>query len=167
MDIENIDLDKIKVAIFDYDGTLAIHEDKNSSKRRKESEDNYFNYYINAYLNPETFYEEIEPCKKSERLFNFINRLREKHIKMYCLSGMKYSFDLKAKQSFINKHYGSDIEVISCGTQELKIDGVKMISMINKCKLEEIIFFDDREDVIELLCANNIKAILVNGDEEL
>ena len=39
---------------------------------------------------------------------------------MYCLSGMKFSFHLKAKQKFINKQYGNDIEVISNGTQELK-----------------------------------------------
>ena len=57
---------------------------------------------------------------------------------------MKFSFHLKAKQNFINKHYGNDIEVISASTQELKLDGVKIIQRLNSCNLQEILFIDDR-----------------------
>ena len=49
-------LNKIKVAVFDFDDTLAIHKDKNYIQRRKGSND----YYIQAYLHPDTFYETIE-----------------------------------------------------------------------------------------------------------
>ena len=162
MKIGNINLDNIKVVIFDFDDTLAIHKDKDFCKHRRESEDKYLGYYLNAYKNPNTFYEDIEPCIKSEVLYNFINNLRDNNIKMYCLSGMKFSFHLKAKQSFINKYYGSDIEIISCASQELKVDGVKIIQRFNNCNLEEILFIDDRQDVIELLNATGIKAIVVN-----
>lgn len=162
MKIGNINLDNIKVVIFDFDDTLAIHKDKDFCKHRRESEDKYLGYYLNAYKNPNTFYEDIEPCIKSEILYNFINNLRDNNIKMYCLSGMKFSFHLKAKQSFINKYYGSDIEIISCASQELKVDGVKIIRRFNNCNLEEILFIDDRQDVIELLNATGIKAIVVN-----
>lgn len=162
MKIGNINLDNIKVVIFDFDDTLAIHRDKDFCKHRRESEDKYLGYYLNAYKNPNTFYEDIEPCIKSEILYNFINNLRDNNIKMYCLSGMKFSFHLKAKQSFINKYYGSDIEIISCASQELKVDGVKIIQRFNNCNLEEILFIDDRQDVIELLNATGIKAIVVN-----
>ena len=44
-------LNKIKVAVFDFDDTLAIHKDKNYIQRRKGSND----YYIQAYLHPDTF----------------------------------------------------------------------------------------------------------------
>lgn len=162
MKIGNINLDNIKVVIFDFDDTLAIHKDKDFCKHRRESEDKYLGYYLNAYKNPNTFYEDIEPCIKSEILYNFINNLRDNNIKMYCLSGMKFSFHLKAKQSFINKYYGSDIEIISCASQELKVDGVKIIQRFNNCNLEEILFIDDRQNVIELLNATGIKAIVVN-----
>ena len=165
MKIENINLEKIKVVIFDFDDTLAIHEDKDYDKHRRENEDKYLSYYLNAYKNPEVFYENIEPCVKSEVLYKFINNLRNKNIKMYCLSGMKFSFHLKAKQNFINKHYGNDIEVISVSTQELKLDGVKIIQRLNSCDLEEILFIDDREDVIKLLNSNGIKSILAKNIE--
>lgn len=96
--VENkiIDLNSIKVAIFDFDETLAIHKDKDFTKHRSESEESFTNWYYNAYKNPNKFYDEIEPCTKSEILYNLINNLRNKKIKMYCLSGMKFSFHLKA-----------------------------------------------------------------------
>lgn len=165
MNLKNINLENIKIVIFDFDDTLAIHKDKDYSKHRTESEEKRLGYYLNAYKNPDTFYEDIEPCVRSELLYNFINDLRNKNIKMYCLSGMKFSFHLKAKQNFINKHYGNDIEVISASTQELKLDGVKIIQKFNNCNLEEILFIDDRDDVINLLNSNGIKSILVKDIE--
>ncbi len=159
MKIEDINLKNIRVVIFDFDDTLALYVDKNFCKHRRESEEKYLNYYLKAYQNLDTFYEDIEPCVKSEVLYNFINNLRNKGIKMYCLSGMKFSFHLKAKQSFINKHYGNDIEVIYTATQELKIAGVKIIQKLNNCNLEEILFIDDRQDTIENLRKHRINSI--------
>lgn len=153
------------MVIFDFDDTLAIHEDKDYCKHRRENEDKYLSYYLNAYKNPEVFYEDIEPCVKSEVLYKFINNLKNKNIKMYCLSGMKFSFHLNAKQNFIDKHYGNDIEVISASTQELKLDGVKIIQRLNSCVLEEILFIDDRQDVIKPLNSNGIKSIFVKDIE--
>lgn len=56
-----ISLNNIKVAIFDFDDTLAIHKDVDYLKHRNENEEKLLNYYLNAYLNPEKFYEIIEP----------------------------------------------------------------------------------------------------------
>ena len=81
---------------------------------------------------------------------------------MYCLSGMKFTFHLKAKQFFINKYYGEDIELISVSSQKFKLIGVKIIQRINNCKLDEILFIDDRQDIIELLSKEGIKTILVS-----
>lgn len=158
----NLILDNIKVVIFDFDGTLAIHEDKDFVKHRNESEDKRLTYYLNAYQNSNNFYEEIEPCHKSEIIYNLIEKLRNKNIKMYCLSGMKFSFHFKAKQDFINKQYGNDIELISVGTQQLKLDGIKIISKANNCNLDEILFIEDIEDTINYLKSNGVNAININ-----
>ena len=69
----NIDLDNIKVVIFDFDDTLAIHRDRDFLKHRNESEDKRLSYYLDAYENPDTFYEEIEPCDRSENVYNFMS----------------------------------------------------------------------------------------------
>lgn len=163
MKLDNVDLNNIKVAVFDFDETLAIHKDKDFTKHRSESEENFTNWYYNAYKNSDNFYEEIEPCTKSEILYDLINNLRKENIKMYCLSGMKFSFHLKAKQTFVNKYYGNDIEVISTSEQDLKLKGIRIIAKINNCKLDEILFVDDNLDVIALLEKNGIKAIHIDN----
>lgn len=163
MKLSNINLNNIKVAVFDFDETLAIHKDKNYIKHRGESEESFTNWYYNAYRNPSKFYEEIEACTKSEILYDLINNLRNENIKMYCLSGMKFSFHLKAKQIFINKYYGNDIEVLSTSEQDLKLKGIRIIAKINNCRLDEILFIDDNLDVITMLEKNGIKAVHVNN----
>ena len=164
---KNIDINKIKVAIFDFDDTLAIHKDKDFYKHRKESDEKFLDFYKNAYLNFDSFYEKIEPCTKSEVLYKLINILRSNGVKMYCLSGMNFSFHMKAKQSFVNKNYGDDIEVISSQSQERKVDAVKIIQRINSCNLNEILFIDDMEENITKLNELGVYASLVNNAEIL
>ena len=167
MKIQNNDLKNIKVAIFDFDDTLAIHKDKDYLKHRNENEENLLNYYLNAYLNPESFYEIIEPCTISESLYKLINYLKNNNVRMYCVSGMKFSFHLKAKENFVHNHYNNNIEVISTRSQELKVDAIKIIKCINKCELNEILFVDDiKENIIRF---NNIgiNALLINEVDSL
>lgn len=148
---QKFDLDKIKVAIFDFDDTLAIHKDVDYKKRRNESEENLINYYLNAYLNPNSFYEIIEPCSISQPIFKLINILRKNNVEIYCVSGMKFSFHLEAKEYFVHKYYGNDIKIISSRNHELKVVAAKIISKINNCDLNEILFVDDmKENIIDL-----------------
>ena len=121
---------------------------KDYLKHRNENEENLLNYYLNAYLNPESFYETIEPCSISDSLQNLIKNFETKGVKMYCVSGMKFSFHLKAKENFVHKYYSNDIEVISARSQELKCDAVKIIKRINNCDLNEILFIDDNKENI-------------------
>ena len=165
MKLKDVNLNNIKLVIFDFDETLAIHKDSEFTKHRSETEESFINWYYNAYTGPECFYDEIEPCVKSEVLYNLVSDLRSRNIKMYCLSGMKFSFHLKAKQAFINKYYGKDIEVISTSLQELKLKGVKILQKINNCNLNEILFIDDKSDVVEFLNQHGIKAINVENIE--
>lgn len=84
----------------------------------------------------------------SNSIFKLISLLREKNVKIYCVSGMKFSFHLKAKENFVHKYYSNDIEVISARSQELKCDAVKIIKRINNCDLNEILFIDDNKENI-------------------
>lgn len=162
-----INLNNIKVAIFDFDDTLAIHKDKDYIKHRNENEENLLNYYLNAYLNPNSFYESIEPCNISKSIFKLINILRKNNVKIYCVSGMKFSFHLKAKEHFVHKYYGNDIEVISTRNQELKVDAVKIISKVNNCDLNEILFVDDIEENIINFNRIGINAFLPNDVDSI
>lgn len=145
---KKINLNKIKVAIFDFDDTLAIHKDRDFIKHRNENEENLVNYFLNAYLYPDTFYDSIEPCFILDSLKEIVKTCEIKGIKMYCVSGMRFSLHLNAKKHFINKHYSEKIELISTRSQEAKCDAIKIIQRINKCELNEILFVDDKKENI-------------------
>ena len=162
-----INLSNIKVAIFDFDDTLAIHKDKDYQKHRNESEEKLQNYYLNAYLTPEKFYEIIEPCNISESILKLINILRKNNVKIYCVSGMKFSFHLRAKEYFVHKYYGNDIEVISTRNQQLKRDAAKIISKANNCNLNEVLFVDDIEENIINFDKIGINALLPGDVDSL
>ena len=160
MKLTDVALDRIKMVIFDFDETLALHKDKEYTKHRGESDAAFAEFFATAYQTPEGFYDTVEPCERNEALFSFIAELRARKIKMYCLSGMKYSFHFKAKQRFLETHYGQDIELLATASQELKLNCIKVLQRMNNCRLDEILFVDDRRDVIELLEKNGIQGIL-------
>lgn len=155
-----INLKNIKVAIFDFDDTLVIHRDREYLQHRNENEESLQNYFLNAYLNPEKFYEIIEPCNISHSILKLIDILRKNNVKIYCVSGMRFSFHFKAKEYFVHKYYGNDIEVISTRNQETKIDAVKIISKVNNCNLNEVLFVDDIEENIINFSKVGINAFL-------
>ena len=76
--MNKIDLNKIKVVIFDFDNTLATHKDFDFAKHRNKDKETRLNYYLNAYLYPDTFYETIEPCTRNEALYKLANILKDK-----------------------------------------------------------------------------------------
>lgn len=164
---KKLNLDSIKIVIFDFDDTLAIHKDRDYAKRRIKDDNIYLDYCLKAYLNPEIFYETIEPCLVMESLQKFIKICEKSNIKMYCVSKLKFSFNLKAKQAFVHKHYSTNIEVISSGTQELKCEAVKIIQRINKCDLNEILFVDDMKDSIIRFKNMGIYALLPEEVDKL
>lgn len=146
MEKKNIDLNAIKVVIFDFDDTLAIHKNRDYVKQRNENKETLLNYYYNGYLNPDTFYDVIEPCSISNQLKKVVEICEIQGIKTYCVSGMKFSFHLRAKENFLHKYYSKNIEVISARSQELKCDAIRIIQRINNCNLNEIVFIDDIKD---------------------
>lgn len=167
MDRSKIDFKKIKIAIFDFDGTLALHQDEEFARHRRENKEYYLNYYTNAYLYPETFYETIEPCEISVFLQNIIEYFKQKGVKIYCLSGMRFSFHQKAKEYFVHKYYSDTIEVIQTRPQESKVDAVEIMKRIHNCDYNEILFIDDIEEMVTQVRDMGIHAFLPGEIEVL
>ena len=161
---QDLNLDQIKVAIFDFDETLALHKDKDYTKHRSATEESFAKFFIAAYTKPEGFYDDVEPCTVNEPLLRLIQDLRERGAKLYCLSGMKYSFHFEAKRAFVRAHYGDDIEMLFAASQEKKLECAKVLAKMNDCRLDEVLFVDDRRDVIELMEKNGIIAIQAKNE---
>lgn len=162
-----IKLNEIKVAIFDFDDTLAIHQDKEFFKHRNESESNFLSYFIDAYTKPNSFYDTIEPCNVLEPLYKLVKFFEKSGVKMYCLTGMQFSFNIKAKEAFVHNHYSDKIEVISTNSQKSKVGAIKIISKLNDCNLNEILFVDDLEENIDRFKNMGVKALLPSEVDSL
>lgn len=157
-----MNLSNIKIAAFDFDDTLAVHRDKDYVAHRKAlNEDNYFKM---AYLYPNDFYESIETCVAPLEMQSCIAYLRSLGtIKLYCVSGMKHTLHFKAKEAFIHKHYGLDIELISAGSQERKADVLRVLQSVYDCRADEVLFVDDKQSTVDFLCKQGFSAILAGN----
>ena len=151
-----------KIVAFDFDDTLAVHKDKDYAAHRKAlNEDNYFKM---AYLCPNEFYESIETCTAPIEMQSFISYLRSLGtIKLYCVSGMKHTLHFKAKEAFIHRHYGLDIELIAAGSQERKADVLRVLQSVYDCRADEVLFVDDRQSTVDLLCKQGFSAVLAGN----
>ena len=78
-----LSLKNIKIAVFDFDDTLAIH------KNRAYAVDRTNDYFVQARQFPEIFYTEIEPCYALDEMRRLVAVCRENNVGMYCLSGMR------------------------------------------------------------------------------
>ena len=154
--MNNFSLTRAKLAVFDFDDTLAIHKNKDWTEDRGND------YYIQAHLNPDGFYETIEPCAPCKNLQRIVQFCRANDIPTYCLSGMRFSLHFKAKEAFINNHYGSDVKLLSCGTQALKADMLQMLEKIHNCNAGEILFVDDLSENIAQLSSLGYWAVNIN-----
>lgn len=152
-------LKNIKLAVFDFDDTLAIHKDPNYVEHRKTNEDNYF---IQAYQNPNEFYTTIEPCDPSEDMRNLVLYCRFREVPMLVLSGMRFSLHANAKQSFINRYYGEDIQLLTAASQERKEDVVRLLMKAHKLKPEEIPFVDDIRANVQRMAELGVTAFHVS-----
>lgn len=156
-----IQLQTIKLALFDFDDTLAKHADNQYVEHRKLlGEDKYFKQ---AYLNPDRFYTEIEPCTASLEMQSFLAYLRTLNVKLYCVSGMRHTLHLKAKQTFLHAHYGNDIELIAAGTQAGKVDVTRVLQDIHNCRPNEVLFVDDKPFVTVAMQEHGYNAILADA----
>lgn len=82
---------------------------------------------------------------------------------MYCLSGMNISLHSKAKQSFIDKHYGKGIELLTASAQELKLTVVNVLREIENLEPSEILIVDDRKRVVESMTEHGYVGVLTSN----
>lgn len=159
--MDNFSLNHIKIAVFDFDDTLSIHDNKSWAEQRTDD------YYIQAYLRPEDFYDSIEPCHPSKKLQEIVQFCRANGIDMYCLSGMRFSLHYKAKETFINEYYGADVKLVSSASQELKADVLHMLAKIHNCSKNEVLFVDDLPTNISSLVELGYWAVNVNCIDDI
>ncbi len=155
-----MDLSHIRLAIFDFDDTLAYHLNRNYMDMF--TPENAPVFLAGTYTKPENYFDEIEPCKAPEELQKLVEEMRRQGAKLYCLSGMWTSLHLKAKGSFVWKHYGEDVEMVAARDQQTKVLVVNVLKRVYDLDYSEILFVDDMEQNIEMMKELGVTAIHLN-----
>lgn len=156
-----ISLNNIKLAVFDFDDTLAVHSDREYAQNRTDS------YYEQAYTNPEIFYNKIQICTAPISMSNLVGYCRIHNIKMMVLSKMRFSLHLEAKKRFVEEHYGKDIEFHLASTNAQKIETMKIFSKVYGADYNEILYVDDLLENVSMAREIGITAILPADVDEL
>ena len=128
----------IKVAIFDFDHTLA--------EKKKEFPGTDEEFYTEAYKDPILFYHKY--YRAPEKMRGLVMALKNSGTeKFVCMSHMPYSINFKAKEFFVRVCYRNNFEMMSTESASAKI---KLIDMMAKyvwhVSPEEILLVDDKPE---------------------
>lgn len=141
-----INIDNLKLALFDFDDTLCIHKNHQTG-----SEEEYFKKILlgqNAW----------ETCETNIHLKYFMEELIKRNIKLGLISTTVSFKHMEAKQKWVEQNYGIKLENYCVNTFENKLMMMKAISNAFNILPEEILIVDDLYENIERAANNNFQA---------
>lgn len=130
-----MDIDNLKIVLFDFDNTLCVHTDhkkwtesqKNAARAKLVSED------LSMY----------DGCKINDNLRKFMELLQTKNIRIGLLSTVESHPWALMKQRFVRERYHVKLENFCVGTQEGKLDMLNAIADSNGYSKQEVAIVDD------------------------
>ena len=123
---------KLKIILFDFDDTLCIHTDHTSG-----GDDEYNAKMVVGDMSV------WKNCQVNEQLALFMNICEEKGIRMGLISTTESFRHMEAKQQFVKRMYGVNLENFCVGTQDGKLDMLNAIAAAYVYEKDEIAIVDD------------------------
>lgn len=133
-----IDLSKVKVVLYDFDDTLCIH------KNHQCFDANTYNTDILLY-GPETF----KMCKPNSAMKEFMNLCKSKNIRQGLASHVLSVKHADAKNKWVKKEYGIELEDYCVGHAEGKVEMMNAIHSAYGYSKDEILIIDDLYPTLE------------------
>lgn len=97
---------KLKIILFDFDNTLCIHTDHTSGNEEYDSK---------MVVGDMSVWKN---CQVNEQMALFMNICEEKGIRMGLISTTESFRHMEAKQQFVKRMYGVNLENFCVGTQD-------------------------------------------------
>ena len=130
-----IDLDRVKLAIFDFDDTLAIRTD-----HRAFTADQVKCYHKNVVSGDITVWDS---CIVSDAMHDFITMCVNKGIRTGLMSATESYIHMTLKHDWVLLKYGVDMENFCVGRIEHKASMLEYIAQANNLSNNEILLIDD------------------------
>lgn len=128
-----IDLNTIKIVLFDFDDTLAIW---NTHKCGVDDAD-----YIRRVIEYGTLI--WQECSINEQMKEFMEMCKEKHIRMGLISKTCTVLHMLEKQKWVKENYGIDVENFCVSEMPYKIEMLRGIASAYGYLDKEVAIIDD------------------------
>ena len=144
-----IDLEKVKMVLYDFDDTLCIHEDHSSSK------DSDAEYDVRVLKDG---YKAWPNARPNSHMGMFMQKCKEHSIRQGLISAtVSYQHDV-AKHEWVCHNYGIALENFCVGTFEDKLRIMIAISTAYDIPREQILIIDDLYENLERAANNGFMA---------
>lgn len=132
-----INLDKLKIALFDFDDTLCVHSDH----CRPEDKD----AVIGKIINGSYFWQDCEP---NALMGAFMHMCMDKGITLGLISATRSYQQMTAKVKWVTEKYGVKLTNFCVGNSDVKINMMTSIAKAYELSNDNILIVDDRYKII-------------------
>ena len=129
-----VNLDKVKLVLWDFDDTLCIHTDHTSAKDEFDTE------YNVKVLRGEDPYTE---CFVSEELMTIMHDLERRGVRQGLISATRGYVHAKNKEMWVREKYGVQLENHCVSNSHMKLGMLLAIAEADGLNREEILIVDD------------------------
>ena len=131
-----INLENVRLALFDFDDTLCIHK----SHAHNDSKKNSIKYYSNAVKLGAGIWKNSSPSKHMGVL---LNHCKERNIRLGLISATGQSVCSKAKLEWVSNMYGLELENFCVDTAQSKVLMLTALAEVYNLNADEILLVDD------------------------
>lgn len=138
-----INLENLEFAIFDFDDTLCVHIDHtgNPDEGEKQYNKNILTFGADHYNN--------KGCEDNILLKRFMLMCKEKKARLGLMSATKSFQHMQAKNEWIKRRYGLELENFSVGKFDYKLELMIAISDAYNIPRDRILLVDDCWEQLE------------------
>lgn len=129
-----IDLDKVKIVLFDFDDTLCIHSDH---VKRDGAE------YNRAMVRRDFWWWDNQGCRMNKHMKYFMDICHEKGIAMGLISAVDFSCAAEAKANWVANKYHYALGNFCIGSFEGKKHIIQALLNGYEYSPEDVLFIDD------------------------
>lgn len=136
-----INFNALKLVLFDFDDTLAIHSDHKSGTSER-----FHKYNVNIYKGDMMAFSD---CKPNRAIGEFINKCKYYNIKMGLISAVHACKHADLKLIWIKNKYDVKMENYCVCSAEDKVTQALAITEALGLQPSQVLIVDDRFDVLE------------------
>ena len=144
-----MNLEKIKMILWDFDDTLCFHSDHSSPADKFDTE-----YNVKVLKGLDVY----STCNINCDILKFMQYANKKNIRQGLISGTTCYIHMKNKLEWVKTHYGITLENFCVSSQEMKLGIMLAIAEAFGFEHDEILLVDDFWENLERAADNGFQS---------